>query len=766
MLAVVAGALMAGLVWGAFARSTGNDLSLVPVLAGTLLFLVGAHVTTRPRRWVVALVALASAAAGIGLAPRAEAPGEAGVWHVEGSVERCDAGACLVRVEAMGPIGSASVPRRTRAIVHGLAREAGDVVALDAELRPRARFRNPSPHPDWPQTTPIEWSGRARASTLRARPPRGLAAIVVSIRSRIRHGLEDTLDEPARGIAIALVLGDESAVDVDAAAEVRSAGLTHVLAVSGMHVTIVVGAILFALLRALRVRLIASWIDPARLAHGLAVPFALFYADVAGGAPSAWRAAVTAAIAWCVRASGRRPDPIATAALAVIVLAAIDPSSAVRPAFMLSIAATAAVIDLPTEASLASLARASVRACIATAPIVAWCFDGVPIVGVVANVLLLPIVAALVLPLATVHAAIAAIASPLAAPTAAFLEIAARGFVGACDALGAIDVGRDLPPWSAAEGALATLLALGLIVARDTRVRVAFIVVAALAIVGAEMHLRATESAPGVLRITFLDVSQGDAALIDLPDGSLTLVDAGGSFDGGSDPGARVIVPLLRARRRTRIDRLVVTHPHPDHYGGVASVVRRFAIGEVWDSGQADAEDPHGVWASLLHGLAHTSRVLHPTDLCDRPREHGGARIEVLWPCPSFDPGWDANDNSIVLRITYGARTFVLMGDAEAHAEHALLARGLQGPIDVLKVGHHGSRTSSTEALLGALSPRVAIVSAGVGNRFGHPHAEVIDRLTAHEAAVFRTDRDGGIVATSDGRALTIDSWSGRRSGQ
>jgi competence protein ComEC len=153
--------------------------------------------------------------------------------------------------------------------------------------------------------------------------------------------------------------------------------------------------------------------------------------------------------------------------------------------------------------------------------------------------------------------------------------------------------------------------------------------------------------------------------------------------------------------------------------------------------------------------------VLGPAALCDRPRSYGGARIEVLWPCPRFDPGWDANDNSLVLRITFGTRTVLAMGDAESHAEASLLARGLRGPVDVLKVGHHGSRTSSTDAFLAAIAPRLAIVSAGVGNRFDHPHADVLARYDAHGIPVLRTDREGGIVVRTDGRSLSAHAWSG-----
>jgi competence protein ComEC len=208
------------------------------------------------------------------------------------------------------------------------------------------------------------------------------------------------------------------------------------------------------------------------------------------------------------------------------------------------------------------------------------------------------------------------------------------------------------------------------------------------------------------------------------------------------------------------VDTLVVTHPHPDHYGGVRALAAAFPVRELWDDGQAGAEDPHGAWSTTLQTL--DARVLRPELLCGLPRERGGARIEVLWPCPGFDPGWDANDNSLVLRVTFGRRVLLLMGDAEAHAERALVRRGMHGPVDVLKVGHHGSRTSSTAPFLDAVAPRLAIVSAGVGNRFGHPHDDVLARLAAR-AALLRTDLEGGIEVVTDGEQLEARAWSGAR---
>jgi competence protein ComEC len=191
-------------------------------------------------------------------------------------------------------------------------------------------------------------------------------------------------------------------------------------------------------------------------------------------------------------------------------------------------------------------------------------------------------------------------------------------------------------------------------------------------------------------------------------------------------------------------------------------------IGELWDNGQADSERALGGSASeaarlLSLARARGARVLGPSRLCGHPRRAGGATIEVLWPCPHHDPGYDPNDNSLVVHIAYGGRSLLFAGDAETQAEQALVARGGLPRVDVLKVGHHGSRTSSTTAFLRALAPKLAIVSAGASNRFGHPHPEVIARLRAAGATPIVLADDGGTTVATDGSELGVHTWKGRK---
>jgi competence protein ComEC len=260
-----------------------------------------------------------------------------------------------------------------------------------------------------------------------------------------------------------------------------------------------------------------------------------------------------------------------------------------------------------------------------------------------------------------------------------------------------------------------------------------------------------------VLRVTFLDVGQGDAALVDLPDGSAMLVDGGGLVGSPIDVGERVVARLLAARRRRSLAAVVLSHPHPDHYLGLTAGLARVEPKALWDTGQGETEGTAGAYAALLAELRRRAvPVLGPADLCGA-RTIGGAVVEVLAPCPRLAPDRGANDNSFVLRIRFGERAILLTGDAEHEEEKELVERlgdGLRA--DVLKVGHHGSRTSSSADFLGAVRPRVAVISCGVRNRFGHPHPNTLEALTRSGARILRTDRDGSVVVTTDGRTLDV----------
>jgi competence protein ComEC len=238
------------------------------------------------------------------------------------------------------------------------------------------------------------------------------------------------------------------------------------------------------------------------------------------------------------------------------------------------------------------------------------------------------------------------------------------------------------------------------------------------------------------------------------------LIDAGGSVGGGPDPGAASVLPVLNALRVTKLDVVVMSHPHPDHYGGLEAVLSALPVGELWDTGQAAAEGAAGAQRIVELAQRKGTRIRRPDELCKEAQRLGVAALEVLAPCPGFDVAFGPNDNSFVIRLAHGARSVLFTGDVE-HAAEALLveARGAALKSDVLKVGHHGSRTSSTPELLGAVKPRLAVISAGRANSFGHPHQEVEERLRAKVQHVLRTDVVGGVRVLSDGHRLSVSAW-------
>jgi competence protein ComEC len=305
--------------------------------------------------------------------------------------------------------------------------------------------------------------------------------------------------------------------------------------------------------------------------------------------------------------------------------------------------------------------------------------------------------------------------------------------------------------------------AVGALVAATRGERRARWIVAALsvlAIVALELGIRHEAAPTERLRVSALDVGQGDSLLVDLPSGGAMLIDAGGVPASSLDTGKRVVLPVLRARRRSRLDVVVLSHPHPDHFGGLASTLEEIDVGEIWDTGEAERGDGGFAARAILEAArARGTPVLRPRDLCGAPREVGGATVSVLAPCPDLEEGWSTNDGSLVVKMTYGHRSALFVGDAEHAAEERLLAtRWDDLPSDLLKVGHHGSKTSSTPAFVARVAPEWAVISCGVRNRFGHPARSTLDTLAEAGAVVRRTDLGGEWRWTTDGDEV----WTSR----
>ncbi|HEY3938850.1 MAG TPA: ComEC/Rec2 family competence protein [Bryobacteraceae bacterium] len=268
---------------------------------------------------------------------------------------------------------------------------------------------------------------------------------------------------------------------------------------------------------------------------------------------------------------------------------------------------------------------------------------------------------------------------------------------------------------------------------------------------------------PGMLELTAIDVSQGDSLLLVFPDGETMLVDAGG-FPGMErmkrkpqiDMGEDVVSPYLWSRRIRHLDYAVLTHGHSDHMGGLASVLDNFRPRALW----IGAEPKTAEWMTVERHAASDHVPIVALNRNSAPVTIGAAKLRFLAPAPDYVPGDSAeNDDSLVFEVSYGHRSILLTGDAERPVEDDMAGSGELRPVTLLKVGHHGSKTSSSEEFLSQIHPQFAIISDGYKNQFHHPHPTVLERLAEHHAMVLRTDQHGLITFRTDGDKVELETF-------
>jgi competence protein ComEC len=267
---------------------------------------------------------------------------------------------------------------------------------------------------------------------------------------------------------------------------------------------------------------------------------------------------------------------------------------------------------------------------------------------------------------------------------------------------------------------------------------------------------------PGELELTAIDVGQGESLFVALPTGKLMLLDGGGIPSYGRrarprlDIGEDVVAPYLWSRSIRRIDIMAISHAHEDHAGGLPALIENFRPAELWTSGLPASQ-------AGIRRAAQRAGTKIVTLAAGRRFEYGGVSFDVLSPPPDYELSETGkNDDSLVLRVRYAEHTFLLTGDIERRMEQALVASGDLGRIDVLKVAHHGSQTSTGSPFLDLSRPLFALISAGAANPYRHPNAQVLERLSNRGIAVLRTDRSGLVTVRSDGRRFSVDTaaWS------
>jgi competence protein ComEC len=575
----------------------------------------------------------------------------------------------------------------------------------------------------------------------------GIGGVADRLRAHVEQTLARGTTGERRAVLTGIVLGDDDGIARSLRDDFRASGLTHLLAVSGQNVAITaVGVVWLARIAGLG-RLVGE---------GVAILVVLAYALAVGWQPSVVRAAVAGSLASLGWITARPRDRWHAMAIGALVLLVWTPSAALDPGFQLSFAAVAAIFVVvprvagvpeayPVPRGLWDVLVVAIACGLVTAPIVWLHFGAVALWTVPANVVAEPAMP----PLIALSLAAAAI-EPLLPDAAAALAWLAGG----CAAWIAL-VARIVSGWPSAQihspVALAALLACAaaaVLVRRLPRHRrrsaVVGLVSLALAATAAACALRPSPSwtPPHGLRVTFLDVGQGDSALIEAPGGAI-LVDEG--------PPEADVAGQLRDMGIRSLAAIVLTHPQRDHIGGAAAVLDRLRVGEVEDPGIEAPSADHDA------AIAAARRHAVPVEIVDEGDAFriGRLRFRILWPDEPGLPSEDPNQHAVVALASYGATDVLLTADAESDVTGRLRIP----PVEVLKVAHHGSEDPGLPDLLRTLRPRVAVISVGEGNDYGHPRPETLAALRAFPGLeTLRTDLNGRIVVESDGRTITVRS--------
>jgi len=691
------------------------------------------------------------------------------------------------------PLHEPSEPPRALILVErGAAIGRGARIGLFARLREPPRALNPGEQDRRRDLAlrRIAYLGSAGSAEVLDPAPRAWQ-LLAEVRARFARRCAEVCTTPARaGLVAALGAGDRSLIPPEVEEDLAASGLVHLLASSGLHLAVV--ALLVRSL-AKRLWLRGPWAGRARaaaVASLCAAPAIAAEVFLLGAPWPAVRAGVGAGLALAADLCGRRADGLTTLFVAAAACALLDPAATHDLALQLSVAGVAGMLvladplrdffprplpRLPGSGRLPEIAGriaehavrlscATAAATLCTGPLIAAAFHRVSLATVAANTIgLAP--GLLAIPIASLAVPVDALVRPAALPLfwaadhlAGLTLLAARGFA----ALPYARIVVAAPaPWTAVLWWAAALLLSGWPAplaagsrprrpAPRTRMRRALLPALALLCTGF-VHA-ASARLSSALRVTFLAVGQGDAAIVQLPGGRALLVDGGGDLRGlappGMDVGSRIVLPALAELGVSRLDTVVLTHPHPDHAGGLFAVLDQMPVREVWITGEAGP----GRLGDLLRQRAQ-ARGVPVREPAPGAIEMGSVRIEILRS--GWHPARSTNDNSLVVRLVHGEVAILLAGDVEALAEAELAQSGRDLHAQVLKAGHHGSRTSSTDAFLRAVHPAHVIFSVGAHNGFGFPHLDVVDRVRFLGAAIWRTDR-GAVTAISDGQQVVL----------
>jgi competence protein ComEC len=626
----------------------------------------------------------------------------------------------------------------------------------------------------------------------------GIKLKLESFRLQLKQLIYANAPSPQREILEAMTIGNSKAIPQEVRDNFAKTGTSHILAISGLHVGMVAAAgffLIFVLLKASEYLMLRFNI--LKVATAAAIVPVIIYALVAGMGTTVLRSTLMTLAFLTALLIGKQKDLYNILFGAALILLIIAPESLFEISFQLSFSAVFAIIymvprlsgwTLPLPLSAPRWLQTGIRriylfllvsaaATLGTLPIIVYYFNRVSAVSLIANLIAVPLLGMLAL----IPAMVFILTSLFSSSLAGFLVSVSSFFAGI--AVTAINRLASLS-WSSFSFVKPTCFEIalfyisifllisamtpseknhdrGFTARHPLGIRLALLV--SLALIVADLtYLAWKDKSSNHLKITAIDVGQGASTLVQLPRGVNMLIDGGGYQNSPFDMGRSVIASFLYARRIKKIDIAVLTHPHPDHLQGLLYILDHFDVQEVWCTGLAVDDELYRLWMKKI--TQHNIRIKHLSAL-SQPADISGVHIRFLWPLnqpqqTDREMSYDAiNDASLVLKMTYGSRSFLVTGDISSQVEAQLIVSGQNLKSDLLFVPHHGSIHSSSSDFIRAVSSRYAIISAGKNNVFRHPHPDVLNRYRSAGVEIFRTDQDGAVLVDSDGQTLFITSW-------
>ena len=622
------------------------------------------------------------------------------------------------------------------------AARIGDKISAQGNLKLLTNYNNPGQ---------IDGVTRMKANGITARMSAGKQGVAVeavdgglltkflrlvaAIRQHYLESMAGVMSQEDAAAIFAMLFGGYAGLNPELVEDFQTTGIVHILSVSGSHMSMLAMA--------------TAWLCLLlKFPRGLTFAVGLFiigtYAILSGLLPQVLRSATMGILIFFAKTLDSEAEGARLLTLTALAMLINQPLLLFDVSFQLSFTATAGLMYLSEDLRnamerlpkfFAEPASMTIAAQIASLPVIVWYFNQISLSSVLANVFVMPLLEVVI------------VGGLLGGIIAAVIPIAGRiFFAGEALIFGAgAELNRVFAnlPFSAVQVPTLGLWAgffyyIALIFRRPT-ILLMIIILLAINLFKA-----------GDVEVSFVDVGQGDCAVVITPHGKCLIFDTGGVREHMFDVGGRVVVPYLKHENIRAVDKIFLTHVHEDHAGGAGAVIKKLPVSEIITAGEPKSE--YAAVFGIAEEYLPPLRAGHAGEIFSVD----GVQVEILF-APNVGTG---NEISNVYRVRYGDVTFLITGDLVKEIEEQILRAGVDVSATVLKVGHHGSATSSSEEFLRAVKPKCSVICVGYGNNFGHPRAEVLERLKNLPTKIYRTDCDGLIKFKTDGKSLRVETFN------